>query len=80
MQKINGQNVHIIVPDEMLSEIDRIAKRQGFTRSETIRTLVECGSEIYRDFEKIGVVRMSEIMKRAKKTILQNVGQQKLFE
>jgi len=78
MQRIDGYNVHIIVPNDLLAEIDRIAKRQGLTRSETIRILTDCGVTVYKDFEKVGVVRISEMFSRMKKIMQKGVGQQRL--
>jgi len=81
MQKIDGHSVHLIIPNELLSEIDRIAERQGLTRSDIMRRFLDVGVEFFTDFEKIGVVKVSEVFERIKATFHENknIGQKRLF-
>jgi len=78
MQRIDGSNVHIIIPDDLLKELDRIAKRDKSTRSEVIRRFLGAGVEFYTDFERVGIVRLNEVMIRMSKTVKRSVGQQSL--
>jgi len=78
MQKIEGTKVHFIIPAELLSEIDRIAQRQGLTRSDIMRRFLDVGVEFFTDFERLGFVKVSEIFDRMKTTFAKNVGQQRL--
>jgi len=78
MQKIDGSNVHIIIPDDLLRELDRIAKRDKSTRSEVIRRFLGAGVDFYTDFERVGLVKLNEVMSRVNTTIKRSIGQQRL--
>lgn len=80
MQKIDGEKLHLIVPNDQLATIDRIAARLKLTRSQTIRNLLDVGVTVFEDFERIGVVRIAEILGKTKKALKTEIGQQSLFK
>lgn len=80
MQKIDGQHLDVIFPSEMISRLDKASARLKLSRSQTIRNMVDVGLTLYDDFEAVGVVKLVEVVARAKKAIRKEVGQQELFE
>jgi len=80
MQKIDGRLINVMIPNVLLSEVDRIAKRQKTTRAEIIRRFLQAGVDIFSDFEKVGVVKLTEIFDRTQVTIKRSIGQQRLPE
>jgi len=79
MQKIDGQRINFVINDELLKEVDRIAKRTNQTRSEMMRNMLSLGTEIFQMYESVGVIKMFEVSERIKKTVNRSVGQQGLF-
>jgi len=80
MQKIEGTSVHVIIPQEMLARIDRVAKRLKLTRSETMRNTLDVGLSTFETLEKGGIIRFAEIMQRTEKALRTEIGQQSLFK
>ncbi len=76
MQKIDGRKIDFVITDELLKEIDRIAKRTKQTRSEMMRNMLTLGTEIFQTYEAVGVVKMMEVSDSLKKTLNRSVGQQ----
>lgn len=56
MKEINGKLVSIKMPDNLIDEVERIAKKRKMTMAEVYRMMIELGTEIHRDMEKVGVV------------------------
>jgi hypothetical protein len=79
MQKIDGKLINFMITDELLTEVDRIAKRCKLTRSEMLRNLLLVSTDIYKTYEALGVVKFIEVSDRLKKTVNRSVGQQALF-
>lgn len=73
MQKIDGKQISIIIPDDLLKEVDRIAKRTGKKRADAIRTLLYFGCDIYSDFENVGIVSLAEVIHKAIKKIKKDI-------
>lgn len=67
------KNIQIILEKWHIQELDRIAERTGRSRSDTIRTIVGFGLDVYRDFERIGIVRLAEIFVRAEDAIREKI-------
>jgi len=80
MQKIDGERIQVILPYDQLARVDRIAARTKQTRAETMRNMIEVGMTVFEDYERIGLVRMVEILERTKKALRSEVGQQTLFK
>jgi len=80
MQKIDGEKLQLIVPEEMISRIQRVGERLHLTRSETMRNMMDVGLTIFEDFEKVGIIRFAEIIGKTKKALRREVGQQSLFD
>lgn len=80
MQKIDGERLAIIIPNEMISKLDRVAERLDLTRSQVMRNMIDVGLCVFEDFEKIGIIRLAEILGKTKKALRKEVGQQELFE
>jgi len=79
MQRIDGQNIFVRVPNTTLAEVDRMAKRLGLTRSEMVRNMLDSGCSILRAYEGAGVVKAMDVFRRAEKAFRETVGQQSLF-
>lgn len=81
MQRIEtGTDVHVILTEEQIKEIDRIGSRYGNRkRAETIRRLLDFGIDVYRDFERVGIVQLVDVADRTRKAIQEEIGQQSLF-
>ena len=78
MKEINGKLVSIKMPDNLIDEVERIAKKRKMTRAEVYRMMVELGTEIHRDMEKVGVVAAVDFIyycKQALKTQNDKVAQ-----
>jgi len=80
MHKIDGERINFIIEYPLLREVDRIAERHEVTRSEMLRRLLIMGTDIYCDFERIGVIKLAEVIRRTKKGISKEAGQLSLFE
>jgi predicted DNA-binding protein len=80
MQKIDGRRLAVIIPNEMLKRLDRVAKRQEMTRVQVMRNMMDVGLSVYEDFESVGVVRLVEVFERTKKGIRKEVGQLRLID
>jgi hypothetical protein len=80
MQKIDGERITIVMPYELLDEVDRIAKRCKLTRSEMIRNMLDISSGLYRKYEAVGFVKFYEMTEKLKETVNRSVGQQQLFK
>jgi len=57
------------VEQETVDELDRIAMRLGLRRSQLIRNYIELGLDITHGYEKMGVVKLVEVMRRSKDLI-----------
>jgi len=79
MQKIHGRKIIFIVPDDLLAKLDRISLRTKKTRAETMRWFLAYGCQTFEDYEKVGMIKLSEILNRASDAIKNEVGQRKLF-
>jgi len=69
MQKFEGTKISIKLEQGMFEEIDRISARLGQKRAETIRNMLNVALDVFHGYEKIGLVKLYEIQKRAKKAI-----------
>jgi len=78
MQRIDGSKVVFVCPEDILEKVDKIAKRHGHTRSEAIRILLSFGSDVYGDFEAVGIVKLAEVVSRSQATIKRSI-QRNLF-
>lgn len=79
MQKFNGKVISLKFTAEQLDEVERISKRLGIKRSEMIRNLMDVGISVFHGYEKVGIVKVHEIQKRAMKTIKKEL-QPSLFD
>lgn len=81
MQRIDGgAPFALIMPPELTERLKRVQKRHNMTRAEAMRLMTSFGLDVYEDYEKLGVVKLAEIFKRAKKAIEKHAGQQPLFK
>ena len=78
MHKIDGTRIALILTNEQISEIDRLAKRHGTTRSQMTRNMIDVGMTVTKDLEKVGIFRISEMVKGLKE-MTQAHRQPKLF-
>ena len=56
MQKIDGKAVTIMMTDEIISEVARIAHRRGMPKARVYRMMIELGIDLHKDMERVGVV------------------------
>ena len=73
MQEIKGKVLTIKLTHEVIAELDRIAKRLNYNRTETIRSLLDLGTDVFKKYETSGVVQLIEIKNRARKTLKEDV-------
>lgn len=57
------------VPVSIIAEIERIAKKRGLTKSETIKMLLDIGAQCHSDMEKIGVIGVVDAVYYLKEAI-----------
>ena len=69
MQKIDGQIVTVKLDQEMVEELDRLSKRLDLKRNQFIRNLLGMGLDIVHGYERIGVVKLVEVKRRANKAV-----------
>jgi len=79
MQKIDGKMMSFVIDFKTLEKVDRVAAKAGKTRSETIRSLLSFGCDIYGDFEKVGIVSLASVITKALEKVHGKKGQLKLF-
>lgn len=65
MQRI-GTKITVTVPEELLKEIEKIADRLQMTKAEVSRNLIETGLDTYKIYQKIGVVKLAEVIRKNK--------------
>jgi len=59
----------IYLEDELVTELDKIAKRMNCTRSHAMRTLLFFGTDIYNYYERFGIIKVSEILVRTEDAV-----------
>ena len=75
MQKIHGRDVRLKFEKNLLNDLTEISeslsKEYGsrFTRSETIRVLVQMGVDIYHEYRKVGVKDIYAMKERTGKAV-----------
>lgn len=79
MEKIEGSFIYVKVPTGLLNKVDCAAKRTNNTRAEMVRNFLELGTDIFRIYEGVGIIKVAEIIFRTKKITSRTVGQQELF-
>jgi len=78
-QRIEGKVINIKFPQEDIDELDRIAKRLDLKRADVIRNLVGIGFDLFHGYEKVGIVKLFEIQKKAVKLMKKEI-QPPLFD
>lgn len=73
MQKIPGEKLHINFEQRQIDYADKIAARFGITRAESFRRIFDTGIDACQAFEKLGVVKLAEITKRAREACEKSV-------
>lgn len=63
----------MVLEEKQIDRIDGIAERFKITRSEATRRLLEVGLDVYETYEKLGVVKLSEIVKRSREACAKSV-------
>ena len=56
MREKIGVPVTIRVPQEIVTEVHRIAKKRKMAKAETYRILLEVGLSMHQDMEKVGII------------------------
>lgn len=80
MQRIpNSTKTAVTLLDSQIVKLDDIGGRFNISRSEALRRIVETGLESYAIYEKIGVVKFAEVLKRMKLAVEKDV-QPSIFE
>lgn len=68
-QEIKGKHLHIKFEEAAIQELDRISERIGLKRADVVRKLVDLGMDVFRGYERIGLVKIIEIKNRTKKAV-----------
>ena len=76
MKKQNDEMVKVIfmMNEKLVKDLNRISKRMNWNRSQTARAMLMFGVDVYKDFERIGIVRLSEILTRADMAVKEKLG------
>lgn len=61
-----GTLVSMTLPDEFVVELDRISGNFGISRAEAARKIIETGLDTFHIYEKIGVLKFAEIIKKSR--------------
>jgi len=75
MQKIHGRDVRLKFESETLKDLTEISRELSkeyghrFSRSETIRVLVEMGVDAYKEYRKIGVKDIYTVKERTGRAV-----------
>lgn len=56
MREKIGIAVTLRMPLEIVSEVDRIAKKRRMTKADAYRILLEVGLSMHQDMEKVGLI------------------------
>lgn len=64
-----GKPVTLIIPEEMKEEIARIAKKRKMNSSEVFRMMVDLGTSVHRDMEKVGIIAAVDFAYFVKKSV-----------
>ena len=51
-----GKNVTIVIPEEIIEEIDRISKKRKMKKAAIYRMMLEVGIDCHKDMEKLGII------------------------
>lgn len=78
MQKIPGQKLQINFEQRQIDYADKVAARLGLTRAEAFRRIFDTGIDVCQAFEKVGILKLAEITKRAREACEKSV-QPQLF-
>jgi len=80
MQKIpDGQLFQCILTPELYERLNRAANRLGIKRAQCARNMLDAGLTVFEDFERIGIISLAEILRKTKKALGKEIGQQSLF-
>ena len=69
MQRI-GTKITVTIPDEMLKDIEGIAKRYSMTKANVCRLLLEIGIDNYKVSAISGVALLADVAGNARKKLL----------
>ena len=69
MQKI-GTKITVTIPDEMLKDIEEIAKHHSMTKAKACRLLLKIGIDNYQIAKISGVAQLAEVADNARKKLL----------
>lgn len=55
MQRIDGKNMNLVVPTEILELVETVSKRHNIKEAQALRSLLFLGFDVYKDLEKFGI-------------------------
>lgn len=67
MQKIDGRMISIVLTNEQLDRLDKIAKKQGLKRADVTRRIIDTGLDAYDTFALVGIPQMAGLVRRTRK-------------
>jgi len=70
MQKIPGEAVSVIIPEDVVKVLERIQKRHKKSKAESVRSLLWLGADLYKDLEKVGVPQFTAKVSKAKDSVV----------
>jgi len=70
MQKIDGKQITIILTNDQLETLNRLAEKYGVPRATVIRTMMELGFTAYADLERIGAMKIGDAVTAFEKKLM----------
>lgn len=70
MQRIeDGLKTSIMLTEQQVEQLDKIAKRFGLRRAQAHRIVLEAGLEAYSVFENMGMSKLAELVIKTKRAV-----------
>ena len=83
MQKLNpnekSHRITVVLDDSMYKELTRIAEVTGQKRSAAARNMLLMSFDIFKDFEKVGLVSFAKIYVKVEKALKKSLSKQMDF-
>lgn len=71
-QKI-GTRMNFVIPDDLKAECERIAKKRKMNTSEVIRMMIDLGTSVHRDMERVGLIAAVDFAYFVKKSVKERI-------
>lgn len=66
MREKIGWYVGATLPKKTIAKLDEIGERFDISRAEAMRKILEVGLDTYQVYERLGVVKLADVMRRSR--------------